>query len=254
MALARQLAGAGARVAVSDVDGDAARATADRCADARAYRVDVADEAAVHNWAARVAADFGRVDGIVNNAGVALTADVLTMTRADIADVIDIDFWGVVHGSQAFLPHLIASGDGHLVNISSVFGLIGVPSQSAYNAAKFAVRGFTESLRQEMRLAGHPVAVTCVHPGGVRTNVVRNSRALGDYRHAELVERFDRILARTTADAAAATIIRGMRRRRARVLVGFDAYAIDATVRLLGPAYQRVVTAGTRRARIGPPR
>ena len=95
----------------------------------------------------------------------------------DIERVVDIDFWGVVNGTKAFLPHLIASGDGHVVNISSLFGLLAVPGQSAYNAAKFAVRGFTESLRQEMLLAGHAVRVTCVHPGGIKTNIARNAPA-----------------------------------------------------------------------------
>jgi len=147
-----------------------------------------------------------------------------------------------VYGTKAFLPHLIASGDGHVVNISSVFGLMAVPSQSAYNAAKFAVRGFTEALRQEMLVAGHPVAVSCVHPGGIRTNVVRNSRAVG-FDKSQLVERFDRLLARTSAEQAAATIIRGIGRRKSRVLVGPDAYVIDALVRILGPGYQRLVAA-----------
>ncbi len=250
-ALALELARRGAALSLSDWRADdvdeTVRACKDLGADARGYQVDVRDAAAVQTWADSTVADFGRVNAIVNNAGVALTGDVLDMSLADIAWVVDIDFWGVVHGTKAFLPHLIDSGDGHVVNLSSVFGLVAVPSQSAYNAAKFAVRGFTEALRQEMRQAGHPVAVTAVHPGGIRTNVVRNSRTVGDVEHAELVTLFERRLARTSPETAARAIVRGLESGRARVLIGPDAYAIDTMARVLGPAYQRVVTAASSR-------
>ena len=244
-ALALHLGGLGARLALSDQDlaavDDTLRRTGLPPADARSYRVDVTDAAAVSAWADQVVAELGAVHVLINNAGVALIGDVVSMELADIASIMDVDFWGVVHGTKAFLPHLIAGGEGHIVTISSVFGLIGVPSQSAYNAAKFAVRGFTESLRQEMILAGHPVGVTCVHPGGVRTDVVRNSRVLGAYVHADLVTRFEQTLARTSPERAAVLIVRGIRRNRARVLIGADAYAIDGLVRLFGPGYQRVI-------------
>jgi NAD(P)-dependent dehydrogenase (short-subunit alcohol dehydrogenase family) len=133
---------------------------------------------------------------------VAMHGDVEDIGYEDFEWIMDIDFWGVVHGSKTFLPHLISSGDGRLVNVSSLFGLMAVPGQSAYNSAKFAVRGFTEALRQEMLLNGRPVKVTCVHPGGVKTAIARSARAVGvDQRtHAEL---FDRHLARTTPDSAA---------------------------------------------------
>ena len=125
------------------------------------------------------------------------------MTFEQIERVMDVDFWGVVNGTKAFLPHLIASGDGHIVNISSLFGLMAVPSQGAYNAAKFAVRGFTEALRQEMKLAGHPVEVTCVHPGGIKTAIARNAGAVDGADAAALAAIFDKRLAKTSADAAA---------------------------------------------------
>ena len=148
----------------------------------RADPLDVTDRAAVLAYAEEVAAAFGHVNQVYNNAGVAFAGDVLGSSFDDIERVVDIDFWGVVNGTKAFLPHLIASGDGHVVNISSLFGLLAVPGQSAYNAAKFAVRGFTESLRQEMLLAGHAVRVTCVHPGGIKTNIARNATRSADVR------------------------------------------------------------------------
>jgi NAD(P)-dependent dehydrogenase (short-subunit alcohol dehydrogenase family) len=201
-------------------------------------RLDVTDRAAVLAYAAAVADHFGTVNVVINNAGIAFTGDVAAMTFEQIERVVDVDFWGVVNGTKAFLPHLITSGDGRLVNISSVFGLVAVPGQSAYNAAKFAVRGFTEALRQELRLAGHPVQVTCVHPGGVQTAIARNAGAVAGQDPARLAELFDSKLARTSADAAARAILRGVERGRARVLVGRDAAMIDAVVRLLGPRYQ----------------
>src|SRR5690606_19675626 len=134
---------------------------------------------------------------IYNNAGIAFTGDIEAMDVTHLERVMDVDYWGVVHGTQVFLPHLIASGDGHVVNVSSVFGIIAVPSQGAYNAAKFAVRGFTEALRMEMQARGRPVKVTCVHPGGTRTNVARNARQVEGLDHDALVSSFDRV-ARTS--------------------------------------------------------
>src|SRR5690606_37272977 len=118
---------------------------------------------------------FGKVNQIYNNAGIAYSGDVEVTDFKDIERVMDVDYWGVVNGTKVFLPHLIESGDGHVVNISSVFGLFSVPGQAAYNSAKFAVRGFTEALRQEMIQAGHPVKVTTVNPGGIQTAIARNA-------------------------------------------------------------------------------
>jgi short-subunit dehydrogenase len=143
------------------------------------------------------------------------------------------------------LPQLVASGDGHVVNISSVFGLISVPGQAGYNAAKFAVRGFTEALRQEMLEAGHPVGVSCVHPGGVRTSIASSARVI-DGDAEQMVARFERV-ARTSPESAARTILRGVERKRARILVGGDAYAIDLMQRTLGSAYQDLVYRVTKR-------
>ena len=143
----------------------------------KADRLDVTEREAFLAYADAVNEHFGKVNQIYNNAGIAFTGDIEVSQFKDIERVMDVDFWGVVNGTKAFLPHLIASGDGHVVNVSSVFGLFSVPGQAAYNAAKFAVRGFTEALRQEMILAGHPVEVTTVHPGGIKTGIARNATA-----------------------------------------------------------------------------
>jgi hypothetical protein len=254
-ALALQCAERGSLLAVSDWDevglSETARlARARTFQEVRADRLDVRDRSAVHDYAGSVAAGFGRVNVVVNNAGVALHGDFEEVSYEDFEWVVDVDFWGVVHGTKAFLPHLIASGDGHLVTISSLFGLLGVPGQTAYNSAKFAVRGLTEALRQEMILAGHPVQVTCVHPGGVGTAIARNARATASHDRAELARRFDSTLARMTPDQAAERILAGVLANRPRVLVGTDAKVLDWFVRLVGARYQRVFTlAGRRRQR-----
>ena len=243
-ALARDLARRGARLALSDVDGAGlAETVAGLPGEVLSTTLDVTDRTAVLAHAEEVVGRFGVVNQVYNNAGVAFAGTVLDSTFEQIEKVVDIDFWGVVHGTKAFLPHLIASGDGHVVNISSLFGLLAVPSQSAYNAAKFAVRGFTESLRQEMLVARHPVRVTCVHPGGVRTGIARNAERGTGYEDGEAMERFERTMLRMTPERAAEIILAGVAKNRARVLVGNDAKVLDALVRLLGSAYQRPFSA-----------
>lgn len=189
-------------------------------------------------FAADVMTRYGVVNYVFNNAGIAFLGTVERSEFKDIERVMDIDFWGVVNGTKAFLPHLIASGDGHLVNTSSVFGLFAVPTQNAYNAAKFAVRGFTESLRQEMLVSGAPVTVTCVHPGGIRTDIAKNSSSVDGKNPDNLVALFDKI-AVTSSDKAARTILEAARKGKAKVLVGPDAKVLDLVVRILGSAYQR---------------
>ncbi|RBO94209.1 SDR family NAD(P)-dependent oxidoreductase [Nocardia puris] len=240
--LALELAERGAKLALSDVDPVTVAETAARCeklgATAIPFELDVADRAAVYAHADDVRAEFGRVDLVVNNAGIALNADVVEMTWADFDRVMNVDFWGVAHGTKAFLPDLIDSGDGHLVNISSVFGLMGIPSQSAYNAAKFAVRGFTEALRQEMLIGKYPVGVTCVHPGGVKTNIAVNARGLPDTVDIETVRKGFDLIALTSPRSAARTILKGVEKNKARVLIGPDARGFDLIPRVLGPRYE----------------
>lgn len=244
-ALAVELAARGAHVAISDIDMNGLALTAQLCGgDVRGDRLDVTDADGMLAYAD----SFDRVHLVINNAGIAFTGDVTELTLNDLHRVMDVDFWGVVHGTKAFLPHLIASGDGNLVNISSLFGLLAVPSQSAYHAAKFAVRGFTEALRTEMLAAGQPVRVTCVHPGGVRTAIARNAGAVASRDHAELVDFFDRRLAKVSSERAAQVILRGIEAGRPRVLVGADAKILDLLVRVAGARYQRLVAMAARRS------
>ncbi|OBG66865.1 acetoin dehydrogenase [Mycobacterium sp. E3298] len=243
-ALAVELARSGAKVAISDVDLEGLAETEARLkaigAEVKADRLDVTEREAFLAYADAVREHFGKVNQIYNNAGIAFTGDVEVSQFKDIERVMDVDFWGVVNGTKAFLPHLIASGDGHVINISSVFGLFAVPGQAAYNSAKFAVRGFTEALRQEMVAAGHPVAVTTVHPGGIKTAIARNATAAEGLDQAQLASLFDKRLAKTSPQRAAQVILEAVRKKRARVLVGTDAKVLDVMVRVAGPYYQQL--------------
>ncbi|MGZ4427310.1 MAG: SDR family NAD(P)-dependent oxidoreductase [Nocardioidaceae bacterium] len=245
-ALALNIAEKGGVLALSDWDEVGLMETAEllgrRTPQAvRTDKLDVRDRAAMKEYAASVAAELGRVNVIVNNAGVALNGDFEEVTYEDFEWVMDVDFWGVVQGTKEFLPHLIASGDGHVVNISSLFGILGMPGQTAYNAAKFGVRGFTEALRQEMLVAGHPVKVTCVHPGGIKTAIARNARATESQDAAAAAQFFDTKLAKTTPERAAEVIVDAVLADRARVLVGTDAKLLDLWVRLTGARYQNTL-------------
>ena len=207
-------------------------------------KVDVADREAVHAWADQVVDEHGKANLIFNNAGVALASTVEGMSYGDFEWLMDVNFWGVVHGTKAFLPHLKASGDGHIINISSVFGLVGIPSQSAYNSAKFAVRGFTESLRQELDMMNYGVSASSVHPGGIKTAIARSSRIDRSVRDLGISdtdsrEKFEKSFI-TGADKAARVILDGVRRNQRRILVGPDARVFDWVVRLLPSTYQRI--------------
>jgi NAD(P)-dependent dehydrogenase (short-subunit alcohol dehydrogenase family) len=244
-ALALNLAQKGARLALSDFDSVGLAETVRQAealgAEVRSDHLDVTQREAVLQYADTIAAHFGKVNQIYNNAGIAYHGEFEKSEFKDIEKIMDVDFWGVVNGTKAFLPHLIASGDGHVVNVSSLFGLLSMPGQSAYNSAKFAVRGFTESLRQEMLIAKHPVKVTCVHPGGIKTASARNATAGPGEDLAAFSEFFDKKLARTTPEQAAKVIVNGVQKGKARVLIGADAKFLDAWVRLVGSSYQRVV-------------
>lgn len=244
--LAVQLGRAGASVAISDVDTEGLATTAARLtaigAPFKSDRLDVAERESFLLYADEVKGHFGKVNQIYNNAGIAFSGDVEITQFKDIERVMDVDYWGVVNGTKAFLPHLIASGDGHVINTSSVFGLFAVPGQAAYNSAKFAVRGFTEALRQEMILAGHPVKVSSVHPGGIKTAIARKSTTAEGLNQAEMAEWFDSKMARTSAERAAEIILDGVAKGKAKILVGTDAKILDVFVRATGSGYQRVLT------------
>lgn len=243
-ALAVELARRGATLAISDQDTDALGHTKNLChrhgAQVRADTVDVTDRHAMQDYTSDVWDDVGRIHLVFAVAGTIHAGSLLTSDLADMQHVINVNLWGVIHTVKGFLPHVLTSGGGHVVNISSGFGLIAAPYYSAYNASKFAVRGFSESLRQEMVLDGHPVSVTCVYPGGVRTNIMNRGRYADGEDAAKIQSTFDRY-ARTQPEQAAATILHGVRRRRAQVLVGKDAHLVEVAVRVLGSGYQRLV-------------
>jgi short-subunit dehydrogenase len=255
-ALARDLAGRGCNLALSDIDDAGLAETVEQCRRAKvqvtSQHLDVADRQAVHAWADQVVDEHGKVNLIFNNAGVAVVATIEAMSYEDLEWLMGINFWGVVHGTKAFLPHLKASGEGHVVNISSIFGLVSVPTQGAYNSAKFAVRGFTDALRMELEIEGAPVSCTTVHPGGVKTNVARNARVDAGSAHpdgaAGASRDFDRA-ALTTPEKAARQILVAVERDRRRALVGPDAKVIDLISRLPAGFYQRLLVHGARRQR-----
>lgn len=257
-ALARRLAGSGRPVALCDVDGEGLERVCAACEEmgvaARGRVVDVADAAAVEAWAAEVLARHGAPRFVFNNAGTTLVGDLAEISLEEMRWLVDVNFWGVVHGTRAFLPAMEAAGGGHLVNLSSLFGLVGFPGQATYCATKFAVRGFSESLAMELALRGSPVRVHVVHPGGVATGIVRNARVARDRSngasHEESVAAFDRV-ARTGADAAARQILEGVRRGRRRIVVGRDARAISLLQRLMPEGYARWFERGVRRRGLG---
>lgn len=255
--LALELARCQCHLALSDVNETRLEETATmaRALGVRvtATRVDVASREAIYAWADQVVADHGRVNLIFNNAGVALNSPLETISQADFEWIVNINFWGVVNGSQAFLPHLKASGEGHIVNTSSLFGLIGTPGTGAYSATKFAVRGYTESLRIELDLMNCGVSTTCVHPGGIRTEINRSARVaegtekLMGISGEEARDRFDKLLDTTSANKATRIIIGAVERNARRVVIGPDAKFMDILVRILGSWYQPLVIWNLRR-------
>jgi NADP-dependent 3-hydroxy acid dehydrogenase YdfG len=251
-ALAVNLARQGSLLALSDVDEAGLAQTVDLVKDAgapevRSDRLDVADRAAFASYAVTVLDHFGRVNVVINNAGVALAGDLHDLHYDDIDWIIGVNFWGVVHGTKEFLPHLIASGDGHVVNISSLFGLVSMPGQSMYNATKYAVRGMTEALREEMLIAGHRVGVTSVHPGGIKTAIARNARVSHREDKSATARLFDEKLARMTPERAAEIIVKGILTDKARVLVGLDAHALHHLAKLTGSRYQDIVARASKK-------
>lgn len=254
-ALATELARRGAHLALSDVNSEGLAETVGRCeglgVKVTSQVLDVADRDAVFAWADAVAAEHGKVNLIFNNAGVALGATVESMSYEDIQWLMSINFWGVVNGTQAFLPHLFESGDGHVINVSSVFGLVSIPTQSAYNAAKFAVRGFTDALRIELDVADRGVSATTIHPGGIKTNIARNARfdpesSPPGTSSKSIGDEFERI-ALTKPSKAAKQILAAVEKNRRRALIGPDAKVFDLISRLPAGLYQSVLVKGAKR-------
>ena len=244
-ALAFELAARGCDVALADLDeaglASAAKdiiATHGRRATFR--RVDVADPQQIQDFAASSIAEFPSLNILINNAGVALLGQFDEFDHTQMAWLMDINFWGVVRGTRAFMAHLKSRPQSHIVNISSVFGIIAPPGQSAYSASKFAVRGFSESLRHELAMSNSTLRLSVVHPGGVKTNIARKARSGTLLRESvspdELGDRFER-LARTTPAAAAQRIVRGIERNEPRILIGADARFLDIIQRLRPSTY-----------------
>lgn len=242
-ALAIELANKGCHLALSDVNEKGLLETKSKIdsgssnVNVKTYKLDVANQSLFLEHAKQVNEDFGLINLVVNNAGVALSAKLDEVKREDFDWLMNINFWGVVNGTEAFLPYLKQSGDGHIVNISSVFGMISLPTQGSYNASKFAVRGYTEALIQEMITDNHAVGVSCVHPGGIATEIARNSRVSDNADKESMTKDFDK-LARTTPKQAAQTILKGVAKNKARIMIGADAHVIHFLVRLLGSGYQ----------------
>lgn len=246
------MASKGCHLAISDVNEAGLAETAERChlygVKVTTQKVDVASREQVYAWADEAVRDHGLINIIFNNAGVGLGATVQDMKYEDFEWLMNINFWGVVYGVKAFLPHIKTAGEGAIVNVSSIFGLIAVPTQSAYNAAKFAVKGFTEALREELAIEGTNIGVTCVHPGGIKTNIARNARitetkGLVDEKSSR---EFEKIFL-TTPEKAALAVVDAIMKNRRRLLIGPDAVAVDLMQRLLPTQYQHILEIGARR-------
>ena len=248
-ALALELASRGCDLALADRDEAGLQAVAAEIAKAHSrklslHRVDVSEPSQIADFAQAAVAAHPTLNIVVNNAGVALLGKFDEIDQAQMDWLMNINFWGVVHATRAFLPHLARQREAHIINLSSLFGIIAPPGQTAYAAAKFAVRGFSESLRHELQMAKSPIRLSVVHPGGVATNIVRNSRtgvAMTDNaRRAQSIERFDAV-AKTTPAVAALRIIQGIEKNQSRILIGNDARFMDLLQRLRPGTYWSVL-------------
>ncbi len=253
-ALALELAARGCDLALADRDEAGLQAVAAEIAKATTtksqqrkvtvHRVDVAEPDQIADFAQAATSAHPGLNIVVNNAGVALLGQFTEIDQAQFDWLMNINFWGVVHSTRAFLPHLSRQRAAHIVNLSSIFGIVAPPGQTAYAAAKFAVRGFSEALRHELQMANSPVRLTVVHPGGVATNIARNSRTgtgvTDNAQRAEAIERFDKV-AKTTPQAAGLRIIEGIEKNKPRILIGNDARMIDILQRLRPGTYWSVL-------------
>ena len=247
--LAILLAKEGCHLSLSDVNEQGLVETVEKLKDTDVRvtikKLDVSDRIAVKTWAEETVQDHGSVNMIFNNAGVALASTVEGASYEELEWIVNINFWGVVYGTKEFLPFIKQTGDGHIVNISSLFGLTAQPTQSAYNATKFAVRGFTESLRQELDMENSGVSALCVHPGGIRTNIANAARMNNSVRSLGInpeksAKSFNKLL-RCPPEEAARQILEAVKKDKRRLLIGNDAKALDLLQRLLPASYQKVI-------------
>ncbi len=230
------LAQKGCRLAVCDINETALEGVRHELASSGAtvssHRVDVSDRDQVAQFASDVIDAHGEAHILVNNAGVTVYASFEEHDIEDLEWILGVNLWGVIYGCKYFLPHLKAAGEGHIVNLSSVFGIIAPPLQTSYVASKFAVRGFSESLRAE--LADDNVGVTSVHPGAIKTNIIQNARLVTD-THAALRDSTQRLFDRlgTTPDVVAARVVKAIEYNSPRVLITREAHVADALKRLM---------------------
>ncbi|MCI3208084.1 MULTISPECIES: SDR family NAD(P)-dependent oxidoreductase [Pandoraea] len=248
-ALAVELANMGCHLTLSDIDPAGLRQTALECerlgVTVETQLVDMGNRDDVALWASNSIEKFGKIHLLFNNAGVALISPVTTLNLDDMEWLMRVNFWGMAHGVHYFLPHLIASGEAHIINLSSILGIVSSPTQAAYSASKFAVRGFTESLRMEMELMQLPVGVTCIHLGGVATNIVNSSRIDSKIREfsGRDVDSHRRsgnaTINVTTPESAAASIIQAVNSNARRSVIGPDAKIMYAISTIFGSFYQK---------------
>lgn len=249
-ALAVNLAAEGCNLALADIEETGLKETADLVGTkvkVSTHRVDVSDRDQVFCFADEAERFHGGVDMVINNAGVALGDFLESVPLEDFEWLMGINFWGVVYGTMAFLPLLKKRPEGHVVNISSINGILTNPNNGPYCSAKFAVKGYTETLSQEMH--GSPIRVSCVHPGGIKTNIARNARfnrAMYSLSREKSISLFEEELFRTTSDEAAKTIIKGIKGNRRRIMVGADAKVLDLMTRLFPVGAVKLCTLFTR--------
>jgi short-subunit dehydrogenase len=248
-ALALELAARGCDLALADRDEAGLQAVAAEIkrlhsSKVTVHRTDVSEPAQIEDFARAAIAGHPGLNIVINNAGVALFGQFNEIDQAQMEWLMNINFWGVVRTTRAFLPHLAGRREAHIVNLSSIFGIVAPPGQSAYAAAKFAVRGFSEALRHELQMTGSPIRLSVVHPGGVATNIARNARTgagiTDNARRAQAIERFDAV-ARTTPAAAALRIIQGIEKNQPRILIGNDARFMDLLQRFRPATYWAVM-------------
>lgn len=245
--VALQLARSNWSLSLADKNFDALLDVQSQCAAttnvAHATRLDVADRSEIDSWAASSRSALGGIDAVFNVAGILYSGDVIDTPPADFDLVMETNFESVVNSSRAFLPDILKSRRGRIVNVSSAFGVMSAPGYSAYNASKFAVRGFTEALNQELRLTSRTARATCVIPGGLKTSIARTARAAPGVDPTQTADLFDRHIARTDPADAARKIIAGGLKGKSRVTVGKDARIVDLTTRVVGSRYQQILPA-----------
>ena len=258
-ALAQQFAKAGSHLALNDFNEDGLLQTVKELKTVATGKIfsapfDVSKVENFENFAHQISEEFGRVDIVINNAGVALgRVSVEEVSYKDFEWVMNINFWGMVYGTKTFLPFLKKQPEAALINISSLFGIAGIGHQGPYCASKFAIRGLTESLRMEAMMDFPHVKIHSVHPGGIKTNIAKNSRWAGevvsDEMHEQVTKQFEKMFI-TTPEFAAMKIVKGIQKKQSKILIGKDAKQLDLMVRLMPQGYTKLVINQFKKAKL----